>query len=243
MTPREKFHQIRARLGLDPPDVRSGGTVLAPQVREVADALGVPWAGSLQKTWLALIDAVGGIPDPETDISSPGSGTVEEIGFAKVLAGLDGLSDAPLPEMVAARSATRATPDSEETGRRRVLQEVTRRQGQPAFRSRLIIAYAGRCCMTRVADSLALEAAHILQYDGPATNRVSNGLLLRADLHSLFDRLQISIDNQYRVQVGPGLQDPAYRGLHGVRILLPAASQDHPDPVALARHREMAEAA
>ena len=55
------------------------------------------------------------------------------------------------------------------------------------FRDALIGAYAGRCAITGCSVLDILEAAHITPYLGPDTNHVTNGLLLRADLHTLFD--------------------------------------------------------
>src|SRR5205823_2979542 len=75
-------------------------------------------------------------------------------------------------------------PISIEDGRRRI---QASRQGQFAFRAALIEAYGGRCAMTGCDILEVLEAAHIVPYRGPSTNAVSNGLLLRADIHTLFD--------------------------------------------------------
>ncbi len=203
----------------------------------MSDALGVEWAGSIQKTWLEIIGALGGVPDPDTDTSDEGSGTITDTGFEKVLYALDALVDAPLPEGEAAREISTPTPGSEEAGRRRVLAEVTRRQGQPAFRRALLEAYGGACCVTGVADLSVVETAHIRQYDGPATNIVRNGLPLRADLHTLFDRGLIAIDDEYRVIVSPELNHDGYRGLHGRQISLPPNPVAHPALEALAAHR------
>ncbi|WP_200883691.1 HNH endonuclease [Archangium violaceum] len=49
------------------------------------------------------------------------------------------------------------------------------------------VAYGGRCALTDCEEPRVLEAAHIFPYHGPQTNHVTNGLLLRADLHVLFD--------------------------------------------------------
>ncbi len=62
---------------------------------------------------------------------------------------------------------------------------IMRRQGQGRFRQQLLDAYDGRCCMTACDVEPVLEAAHISPYRGEHTNRVWNGLLLRADLPSV----------------------------------------------------------
>lgn len=61
------------------------------------------------------------------------------------------------------------------------------RRGQPRFRRLLLDAYLGRCAITGTAIPALLEAAHISRYRGDHTDRVDNGLLLRADIHTLFD--------------------------------------------------------
>jgi hypothetical protein len=158
MVLREKFGEIKKGLGLAPPDVRSGSTVLRQDVDEVAAALGVRPAASVQETWNSIIESLGGVPEP-TDISHPGSGTITDQGFDKVLAALDALQSAPLGEPDAARASAQENPSVEDAGRRRVLAEVTRRQGQPLFRSTLLDVYGNVCCISGVTDVEVIEAA------------------------------------------------------------------------------------
>jgi hypothetical protein len=61
------------------------------------------------------------------------------------------------------------------------------RQGQAVFREQLIDAYEGKCALTGYDLPDALEAAHISPFRGKQTNVLGNGLLLRADIHGLFD--------------------------------------------------------
>jgi hypothetical protein len=70
--------------------------------------------------------------------------------------------------------------------RARVLREVIQRRGQQKFRKALIAAYSGRCAISGCPVAPLLEAAHITSYLGPDTNSITNGLLLRADLHTLW---------------------------------------------------------
>jgi len=86
-----------------------------------------------------------------------------------------------------------------------------------------------------------LEAAHISPYRGPQSNHVSNGILLRADTHSLFDLGLLSIDEKYRVVLSPKvLSSKTYSSLSGSRILLPEDVQFGPSLEALRKHREWA---
>jgi len=78
--------------------------------------------------------------------------------------------------------------------RDRGIAEVFRRRGQAKFRAALIAAYEGKCAITGCNAVDALEAAHISPYRGEQTNHLQNGLLLRADLHSLFDLGLLTIE-------------------------------------------------
>lgn len=68
------------------------------------------------------------------------------------------------------------------------------RIGQQRFRTQLFEAYTGRCAVSGCNVDEALEAAHIENYSGPKSQVVSNGILLRRDLHSLFDAHLISFE-------------------------------------------------
>lgn len=69
----------------------------------------------------------------------------------------------------------------------KVTREITRRPDQRRFRNELLQFYGGRCCLSGCPVDEALEAAHIARYADKYDNRPSNGLLLRSDLHALFD--------------------------------------------------------
>ncbi|MFG1775973.1 HNH endonuclease [Micromonospora sp. NPDC049048] len=150
--------------------------------------------------------------------------------------GVRGMSAPEFDRLVDVLEASRAPePEALAEGRRRRLAEVTARQGQADFRRRLIEAYGGCCAITGCDTEAALQAAHISPYDGPATNRVTNGLLLRADVHNLFDRGLIWIDDQLRIQVKA--EAAHYSRRSGEKLRLPARRADHPDAAALRAHR------
>ena len=91
--------------------------------------------------------------------------------------------------------------------------------------------------MTAVAD--VLEAAHITPYLGPHTNHVANGLLLRADLHTLFDCGLVGVDPDSRtVVLHKRLRGSDYGELHGRPVRWPEADGDAPSGEALRRHAE-----
>ena len=85
----------------------------------------------------------------------------------------------------------------------RLLQEVRRRLGQTEFRSALVDAYNSECAVTGCDVVDALEAAHLIPFCESESNVASNGLLLRADIHTLFDRHLIGINPVTKVINGP----------------------------------------
>ena len=120
--------------------------------------------------------------------------------------------------------------------RKRVLAAIVRRQGQPAFRRALMEAYGARCAVTGCEEPAALEAAHIVPYLGPQTHHVQNGLLLRADIHTLFDLGLLRIEpRSFCVRVAQGIGEH-YRDLEGQKLRLPARESDWPSVEALGAH-------
>lgn len=121
--------------------------------------------------------------------------------------------------------------------REKAMRLMALRLGQPKFRRDLIAAYGARCAVTGCDAQDALEAAHIVPYKGKHTNSVRNGLLLRADIHTLFDLGLFRIDPvSRRVVLSPQLHSSSYKSLHGVELHLPKLSSLHPDPEALRIH-------
>ncbi len=100
--------------------------------------------------------------------------------------------------------------------RETVARQIKARRGQQAFRDKLLAAYGRRCAITGCPVVDVLEAAHIHPYRGDGTNHIANGLLLRADLHTLFgcDLLAVDPDGM-RVVVAPSIRGSAYGKLHG----------------------------
>jgi len=131
-------------------------------------------------------------------------------------------------------------PTDLEDARDRILREITRRRGQRAFRDGLLRAYEGRCAITDCDVKDVLEAAHIVPYLGPLTNRTDNGLLLRADIHTLFDCGLITIDAATRlVVVADRLLATDYGSLNGKTLRPPTTKADAPSAQALDRRSEI----
>lgn len=114
------------------------------------------------------------------------------------------------------------SPSDAEDQRRKVLATIVRRQGQESFRAALLQAYSGRCAMTGCEVVDVLEAAHVYPYQGAATNSLSNGLLLRADVHTLFDLYLISVEPEAKiVRAAPTLRATEYWRLEGSKVTQP----------------------
>ena len=110
------------------------------------------------------------------------------------------------------------------------------RQGQGQFRQALLDAYERQCAVTGCEVAEVLEAAHIVPYRGSHTNILENGLLLRADIHTLFDRHLLTITpDSCQTQIHPDVRVGEYAALHGLRIRQTVDSAD-PDPRLLAQH-------
>jgi hypothetical protein len=98
----------------------------------------------------------------------------------------------------------------------RTFGEIQQRRGQQKFRKALLTAYEGRCQITKCSLPAVLESAHIIPYAGPDFNHISNGLLLRADIHTLFDLNLIGINpDSLEIRVAPAASTSPYKELHG----------------------------
>lgn len=137
-------------------------------------------------------------------------------------------------EELEAQASQPFDPSGLQDARTRVLREVVQRRGQRKFRDDLLKAYGGRCAVTGCSIVPLLEAAHITPYLGPDTNAITNGILLRADIHTLWDLGLLAVDpNTGEVWVSPDVDDPTYRMLSGQPLKHPAHPAQHPAVSAL----------
>lgn len=113
------------------------------------------------------------------------------------------------------------------------------REGAAAFRNDLKQVWDGACAVTGCTEAAALDAAHIYPYGGPQTNDARNGLLLRADIHRLFDRFQLTLVQGVaglEARIGANVRDTQYRGLDRARVRAPVDPDRGPDLRLLAAH-------
>lgn len=137
-------------------------------------------------------------------------------------------------------------------GRYRVAEPATRygdpvlvrpRLGQGTFRIAVTDAYGRACAVTGEHSLPVLDAGHIRPFADGGPHAVSNGVLLRADLHRLFDKGYITISADHRLEVSGRLRDEYHNGrsyypLHGRRLRVPRTERDRPDPELLRWHNE-----
>lgn len=117
--------------------------------------------------------------------------------------------------------------------RNKVLRTIVQRRGQKKFRDALLAAYGGKCAVTQCAVVSTLEAAHIVPYLGEHTNQVVNGLLLRSDIHTLFDLGLLRIGPDLSVSVDPACMQSPYSSLHGQKLVAPENPAFRPSADAL----------
>lgn len=106
--------------------------------------------------------------------------------------------------------------------RTRINAEIVVRAGSKHFRDKALANFKRRCAISNWEVEQVLEAAHIVPHLGDHTDREDNALLLRADLHTLFDRELLDIDpTTLKVQLAPSLRDGPYAYL-AERLVEPA---------------------
>lgn len=115
------------------------------------------------------------------------------------------------------------------------------RLGQGAFRVLVTDVYERRCAVTQERALPALEAAHIRPYGNGGEHEARNGLLLRRDIHSLFDAGYVTVTPDLRFEVSRRIREEFengrdYYSFHGKRITVPHVIAQRPDPCALSWH-------
>ena len=115
---------------------------------------------------------------------------------------------------------------------------IAKRRGQRPFRDSLLQRYHRRCLITGCTIAAILEAAHICPYRGEEDHHVTNGLLLRTDIHTLFDLNMIGIrPDDLTVVLSPSIAaDNCYTDYGGRRLGCP--SRRGPSVDALAQRFE-----
>jgi len=103
---------------------------------------------------------------------------------------------------------------SEQTARYGTPITIRPRLGQGAFRVEVTDAYSRRCAITGEKTLPALEAGHIRPYAKSGPHEIRNGLLLRSDIHNLFDLGYLTVTTDYKVEVSRRIKEEYDNGRH-----------------------------
>ena len=117
------------------------------------------------------------------------------------------------------------------------------RLGQGAFRVSVTEAYNRACAVTQEHSLPALEAVHIRPFAKEGPHEVRNGLLLRADLHRLFEQGYLTVAPDYTLEVSDRLRHDYHNGrsyypLRGIPISIPATETERPTRDLLEWHNQ-----
>ena len=121
----------------------------------------------------------------------------------------------------------------ETLNKRRKDSNINLREGQSEFRQKISKAYHYKCCVTGESCPDLLEAAHIQSYISKDSNHIQNGLLLRVDIHKMFDSGLIAINKDYEIIISSEITTDYYHNLAGRKITLPDDIADYPSKEAL----------
>ena len=116
--------------------------------------------------------------------------------------------------------------------------------GQGTFRTLVTDAYDGRCAVSGERSLSVLDAAHIRSHESGGPNLTPNGMLLRADIHRLFDDGYVTVTPEMRFEVSPSLRDDfgngrVYYDFDGRELAsVPARPSDRPSREYLEWHHE-----
>lgn len=122
-------------------------------------------------------------------------------------------------------------------------QTILPRLGQASFRIAVMQAYKRACAVTTEHSLPTLDAAHIKSYSDGGEHLVSNGLLLRSDIHRLFDKGYVTVTQDLRFEVSRRLREDfqngkSYYSLQGSAIQTPSGVADKPDAAMLSWHNQ-----
>ena len=117
------------------------------------------------------------------------------------------------------------------------------RLGQGSFRLILKDAYEARCALTSSRVLHVLDSAHIKPYASSGAHSPTNGMLLRQDIHTLFDLGYITVTPEYKVEISNRMKaefenGKEYYSMHGRQINLPNVEQFRPSEQMLEWHNQ-----
>ncbi|MDR8392251.1 HNH endonuclease [Aliifodinibius sp. S!AR15-10] len=122
--------------------------------------------------------------------------------------------------------------------------EIRSRIGQGAFRVLVTDTYSRRCAITGEKTLPVLEAAHIKPYAESGPNLTSNGLLLRSDMHILFDKGYMTLTKDLKMEISQRIREEyengrEYSAWYGEQLSqIPEPTNERPSAAFLEWHQE-----
>lgn len=191
-------HARRGEVGSGRANVLRFTQFLRPDLDELLDISDLP-----REYWAARGSGVGLPPEIYT--------TIKTRWDSLIVRNAERNSKAQVPPTLGTEDAAPEYKIGTEDSRTVALREIKERRGQQAFRQKLIDIYRGRCAVSGCTVRDVLEAAHIKPYLGQNEDNPQNGLLLRADLHTLFDLSLLGIHPVSKtVHLHPSLRGSEY---------------------------------
>lgn len=167
-------------------------------------------------TWQPLDGCLGKAELRELSLSRSDQQSIKKMDRHRTLAAIEARG-ARLPGRREVDAGEGHRPQVLPGGSRRATASV--RRGQDAFRRALVRQYGLICAVTGAAPAEVLEAAHLRPFSDTQHHRVEEGLMLRSDVHRLFDSGLLAIDSDLVVHVAPSLAGHAlYSRLAGAPL-------------------------
>lgn len=189
-----KFREFDPVSGHYRPPAEIGVTTWSEAFHQFFDVLGggrefVTFCGSMHGEINGFVDRLKkgrDLTSIREQIVNPWKDRTRAVFWEEVSRYLRESSDGRLPDSRGASDAEAFAPSDED--HREVVERAIRiRRGQEKFRAQLLTKYGSRCLVTGSKVVAILEAAHINPYRSQHDHHEANGLLLRADIHTLFD--------------------------------------------------------
>jgi len=159
------------------------------------------------------------LPAPHHRWSTQASGVTLDRDAARQI---DAIIDSVLTDGTTPKGGMVSNGAAQEIARLRAMGEVATRPGQKAFCETIRTNYGNACAFTGCTTLAALQAAHICSQEGIDDNNPENGLLMRSDIHALFDAFLITLSQDgTTVELSPELTDASYAFLRTVTVSLP----------------------
>ncbi len=209
---------------------RPGSIEVALKVEGISNLFGKTQSDIV--SWISYAEKeIGQYATPKTSLRYRRIALLSVEQFADFLKSFDGfLSDYTTTTLKKAPPDIKNTPVVDEL----IMSQIRTRRGQKEFREKLFNIYGSKCAFTGCSAEEALEAAHIIPHAEQQSYDLRNGLLLRADIHTLFDLFLVSVNPESgNICVAESIKN-SYSDLDGKAAILP--SIEYVDPARLKIH-------